>query len=477
MTNPPLVTPKREIAFLCSGGGETIAAVLCSCYYGPSPKSHRGAVFLNNQLRMQTLKIECPCGQHYSFDVEPVNGRMPWAVNCPACGADGTVAANQLLAQSSYEPPVLPKVRVASPVPPVLEEDSSAGYPVAQTYNPQLTAEEAESYGVATNPGRLRPDWGRILHNAPEVWQVPLAFTVAGVLAGVLVHPGFLVLVLVSMKSVWDDYRKFTNLLMSGDVCPAVVISENPGRVAVLTNLSATGGNSPVVRIFAERLSKLAGGPHRRGARLATVAFYLGPIDDAGNWKYFTPEVINKLVSSPADIQRVEDSIPEEKWRCLEACVPRFASRPDGLYALNGQETASMPLFARGERRALWVAGILLAVIALGAVGVIVSPYLKRAGTPASRKADDIRSHFPEPASRPGLMNSAAPSPSGQAMPAPSSQNNFAGISVGDKVEVMDMGRWRPGSVAEINNMRFHVRYDDGSTDQWVMRGQLRSRR
>ncbi len=425
---------------------------------------------------MRTLKIECPCGQHYTFDVEPVNGRMPWAVNCPACGADGTDAANQLLTSSSAEPPVRPKVQLASPLPPVLEEDPSADYPVAETYNPQLTAEEAQSYGVATNPGRLRPDWGRILRNAPEIWLVPLVFTVGGVVAGVLVHPGFLVLLLASIKTAWDDYRKFTNLLMSGDVCPAVVISENPGRVAVLTNLSATGGSSPVVRIFAERLSKLAGGPHRRGARLATVAFYLGPIDDAGNWKYFTPEVINKLVSNLGEIRRVENSIPEEKWQYLEGCVPRIASRPDGLYALNGQETGSLPLFARGERRALWVAGILLAVIALGAVGVIVSSHFKREGSP-SRTPDSIRSHFPEPASRPGSMKPAAPDTRGQALPGQPGQNSFAGISVGDKVEVMDMGRWRAGLVAEINNTRFRVRFDDGSAEQWVVRGQLRSRR
>jgi hypothetical protein len=41
------------------------------------------------------LKIICPCGQKYKFDVEPVNGRMPWAVACPVCGVDGTAAAEQ----------------------------------------------------------------------------------------------------------------------------------------------------------------------------------------------------------------------------------------------------------------------------------------------------------------------------------------------------------------------------------------------
>jgi hypothetical protein len=44
------------------------------------------------------LKVVCGCGQKYKFDVEPVNGRMPFAVNCPVCGVDGTVAANAILA-------------------------------------------------------------------------------------------------------------------------------------------------------------------------------------------------------------------------------------------------------------------------------------------------------------------------------------------------------------------------------------------
>lgn len=45
------------------------------------------------------LKVACDCGQKYKFDVEPAEGRMPFTVNCPVCGVDGTPAANQLLAQ------------------------------------------------------------------------------------------------------------------------------------------------------------------------------------------------------------------------------------------------------------------------------------------------------------------------------------------------------------------------------------------
>jgi hypothetical protein len=52
------------------------------------------------------LKVICDCGQKYKFDVEPVAGRMPFTVNCPVCGVDGTATANVTLAgQLSVAPP------------------------------------------------------------------------------------------------------------------------------------------------------------------------------------------------------------------------------------------------------------------------------------------------------------------------------------------------------------------------------------
>jgi hypothetical protein len=50
------------------------------------------------------VKLQCGCGQRYAFDVEPVNARMPSPVACPVCGADGTAAANDFIAQSLPAP-------------------------------------------------------------------------------------------------------------------------------------------------------------------------------------------------------------------------------------------------------------------------------------------------------------------------------------------------------------------------------------
>jgi hypothetical protein len=67
---------------------------------------------------MISVKIECACGQHYAFDVEPVNGRMPAPVACPACGDDGSAAANDFIAQRLDAPvaiPAAPQPSIARP--------------------------------------------------------------------------------------------------------------------------------------------------------------------------------------------------------------------------------------------------------------------------------------------------------------------------------------------------------------------------
>jgi len=53
---------------------------------------------LNPLLLMIPVKIQCSCGQRYAFDVEPICGRMTSSVVCPVCGADGTLAANEIIA-------------------------------------------------------------------------------------------------------------------------------------------------------------------------------------------------------------------------------------------------------------------------------------------------------------------------------------------------------------------------------------------
>jgi hypothetical protein len=61
------------------------------------------------------LKVVCDCGQKYKFDVEPVNGQMPFTVNCPTCGIDGTAIANGELTRALSGPPPVRMAPIAQP--------------------------------------------------------------------------------------------------------------------------------------------------------------------------------------------------------------------------------------------------------------------------------------------------------------------------------------------------------------------------
>jgi hypothetical protein len=85
---------------------------------------------------MIPIKIQCSCGQRYSFEIEPVNGAMPSPVACPVCGADGTEAANGAITQALAAAPV------ATAAPAGLVLDPMAG--------------SAASMSAPAGPPRLR---------------------------------------------------------------------------------------------------------------------------------------------------------------------------------------------------------------------------------------------------------------------------------------------------------------------------------
>ena len=64
------------------------------------------------------VKIHCPCGARYKFDVEPLHGRMPAPVHCPVCGAEGTASADAIIQQKLAPPPPVAAAEVEIIPPP-----------------------------------------------------------------------------------------------------------------------------------------------------------------------------------------------------------------------------------------------------------------------------------------------------------------------------------------------------------------------
>ena len=94
-----------------------------------------------------TIKVLCECGQKFAFDVEPVNGRMPGTVQCPACGADGTAAANANIA--SQIGTASPK---ATPAPVAVLNVPAAAPAAAPSVRIAGGAEAAPSVSISASP-------------------------------------------------------------------------------------------------------------------------------------------------------------------------------------------------------------------------------------------------------------------------------------------------------------------------------------
>jgi outer membrane protein assembly factor BamB len=89
------------------------------------------------------VKVQCGCGTRYAFDVEPQRGMMPYRVTCPSCNADGTHAANEMIAQSSgVVEAAQPKLRIqgasaaAAPVASATAEDTDLPPPPVRPVGP-----------------------------------------------------------------------------------------------------------------------------------------------------------------------------------------------------------------------------------------------------------------------------------------------------------------------------------------------------
>jgi hypothetical protein len=113
---------------------------------------------------MIPVKIQCGCGQRYSFEVEAVDGRMPSSVACPACSTDGTDAANTFIASSfpasvaATKPAVTVRVNA---VPRLTVHKPAAEEPAPATASPEYAAGRGQSARAqAEIDARAKVSWG-----------------------------------------------------------------------------------------------------------------------------------------------------------------------------------------------------------------------------------------------------------------------------------------------------------------------------
>ncbi len=437
---------------------------------------------------MMHIRIQCGCGQPYSFEVEPANGVMPHPVQCPVCGADGTAAANQhiagVLAASGPAPAAPPGLRVASSSEP-------------PSVRREFTANEVLMDSCASNPGRMRLDLHKAMLSHPGDFITFGALVVVAVAALLFIPLLSIVAVAVAGFLFFQFSRVMKAKFMDGDLCPGVVVSASPATVAVFTNLAAEGGFKPAVKVLRQPLHRMPGGCPPAGTRVATVALYNRPVM-GGAWRDFMPDVIDLCAAIPAEVDRARAAIPEREWQRLEQHVAKIQNPAPGLYrfwgAHAGRPARSMQLAGR------WVMAVAILLAAAVLIGVAASRESRLRGGPQpqvnvpsawSILRDGPRNKRPVSgdATTPPASARPAPKPPGTApatasgsqagTPAPSTAP-ATGVAwkAGDKVEVLWGGKWWPSTVVQSDGARTRIHYDGWAAtyDEWVTPERIRRR-
>ncbi len=131
------------------------------------------------------IKVQCDCGQKFKFEVEPVQGQMPFRVNCPVCGADGTARANVLL-QQLLPPTPIPSPSAPPPPPPAPAAMRPTGLSINRPHTPPPAtpalaaagAEDSEADDTSEGGGReMKVGW--------KTWLIIAFFVLWGLVASI----------------------------------------------------------------------------------------------------------------------------------------------------------------------------------------------------------------------------------------------------------------------------------------------------
>jgi outer membrane protein assembly factor BamB len=124
------------------------------------------------------VKVYCPCGAKFEFEVEPVHDRMPMSLGCPVCGADATELANEVIRQQLAAAPPSAAAPVAAPPSGGLRINRAAPAPVfGATEAPHAAAPRP----APQKPAPSAPVWQRSM--AKEQINPVARWTITGVVA------------------------------------------------------------------------------------------------------------------------------------------------------------------------------------------------------------------------------------------------------------------------------------------------------
>ena len=138
----------------------------------------------------------------------------------------------------------------------------------------------------------------------------------------------------VSILLVILYWKHVRAICWHGDLCPGKVVSVNPLRVAVYTDLTQYGKPFEVIKIIETPVMTFGFRKPEVGERVGCVAVYQASQEYAERWANFSPKPVLCLTFSRGKVERTVGRISDELWDELDRNLEMVEERAEtiGLY-------------------------------------------------------------------------------------------------------------------------------------------------
>lgn len=181
----------------------------------------------------------------------------------------------------------------------------------------------------ATNPASVKPEFFVVLrHELTTLVVIAILASVVVVPLGWFVWKWLWIGMLLIPFGYWAVFYGTSRLMKMGACCPAKVLSLDPPRLAVFTDMSMRDDAShPAIVVKEFSAKKITGARLKVGDKLAVAAFY-----EAGDeafpeerWKRLSViQPVRSVTSNADDVRRTLQSIDQEEWNQLDAGIKQI---------------------------------------------------------------------------------------------------------------------------------------------------------
>ncbi len=191
---------------------------------------------------------------------------------------------------------------------------------------------------VASSPGRIKANPLKYSLHYPKNGLILLGVIAVSLFSGLQFASQSSILsfsIIIAAIAIVFCLRTYWNHIVAiafhGDLCPCRVISVNPLRVAVCTNLSNCGQQYQVIKVINPPIRSLDGSPLKIGDQFASIAMYQASAEHEDRWADFFPKPVQCFTGDREQILNAVDRIPQRCWDDLDRGIEQIGSRSSVL--------------------------------------------------------------------------------------------------------------------------------------------------